>query len=178
MSITLSASSSLDELSKKIMKDLKQELYDYKIGVFDKQWIVTQTEGINFWMKNQIAEHTGVAANLQFAKMNDIVQLIYHWICPNVAHLMDKDRMTWALFAELDEQSFKDAYPNIAGYYVNSQMRRVSLAVEMADLFDQYQIYRHDEIENWNKDKVAYDADLTWQQDLWKKMKNLGCMLT
>ena len=107
MSITLSASHSLDQLSQKIMADLKQELGDKKIGVFDKQWIVTQTEGINFWMKNQIAEKTGIAANLQFAKMNDIVQLIYHWVGPNTSRLMDKDQMTWALFAELDESNFK-----------------------------------------------------------------------
>ena len=171
MSITLSASYSLDLLSQKIMADLKQELNDKKIGVFDKQWIVTQTEGINFWMKNQIAEKTGIAANMQFVKMNEIVQMIYHWVCPNAPRPIDKDRMTWTLFAELDEADFKNTYPHIAGYYTDSQMRRVSLAVEMADLFDQYQIYRHQEIEKWNTSAQVDDTDLRWQNYLWKKMK-------
>jgi exodeoxyribonuclease V gamma subunit len=171
MSITLRVAASLDLLSDALTEDMRADFTEKRIGVFDPQWVVTQTDGINSWMKNQLAEKTGIAANLRFVKMNDIVQLLYAWLFPKGLFLMDKDRMTWTIFAVLNEDQFINQYPSIASYYSGSELRRIALATEMADLFDQYQIYRHDKIEKWNQAEFQVEESLRWQVYLWKKIK-------
>lgn len=167
MSIQLRVAASLDTLSEELIDDLKNE----KTGVFDKQWIVTQTDGINNWLRHQLAIKAGVATNLEFKKVNDILKLLYYWICPDAPVLMDKDSITWTLFATLNEDEFKNNFPDIAAYYKDSETRRASLAAEMADLFDQYQIYRQDKIISWNKNQPQEEEDLKWQGYLWNKLK-------
>ncbi len=168
MAIQLRVAASLNKLSDELIRDLKND----KTGVFDKQWIVTQTDGINNWLKQQLALNAGIAANLEFTKVNDIVRIIYHWICPNAPFLIDKDRITWTIFAILNGEDFKNKFPSIALYYAESESRRASLANEMADLFDQYQIYRQDKIKEWNNNQINGDKDLQWQGYLWYQLKN------
>ena len=110
MAIQLRVAASLDILSEELIVDLKNE----KTGVFDKQWVVTQTDGINNWLRHQLALQAGIAANLEFTKVNDILKLLYYWLCPDAPVLMDKDRITWALFASLNEDEFKTKFPEIA----------------------------------------------------------------
>ncbi len=167
MAIQLRVAPSLDVLSKEIIRDLKNE----NTGVFEKQWIVTQTDGINNWLSHQLALNAGVAANLEFKKVNDIVNVIYRWVCPNTTTLIDKDRITWTVFSILNEASFKNNFPAIALYYDGSESRRASLAAEMADLFDQYQIYRQDKIISWNNKQLNEEEDSNWQGFLWNELK-------
>jgi exodeoxyribonuclease V gamma subunit len=167
MAIQLRVAASLDILSEELIVDLKNE----KTGVFDKQWVVTQTDGINNWLRHQLALQAGIAANLEFTKVNDILKLLYYWLCPDAPVLMDKDRITWALFASLNEDEFKTKFPEIAIYYKENETRRALLATEMADLFDQYQIYRQDKIISWNKNEIQEEDDLNWQGFLWSKLK-------
>ena len=49
----------------------------------------------------------------------------------------------------------------------------MALAEKVADLFDQYQVYRTDMIQGWNADLPATSADDEWQKYLWKKAKDL-----
>ena len=167
MAIQLRIATSLDTLSAELTDDLRKE----QIGVFDKQWVITQTDGINNWLRQQLATSNGIAANLQFAKMNEVMQLLYYWLCPGSPLMMDKDRMTWAIFAELQTPEFCERFPAIADYYADSESRRAALAAEMADLFDQYQVYRHEKIAAWKKEEEQEaDTDI-WQVYLWRKMK-------
>ncbi len=167
MAIQLRLGSSLDLLSKELIADLATD----KPGVFDKQWVVTPTDGINNWLRQELAVRTGIAANLQFTRMNDILQLLYYWICPDDSLLIDKDSMTWAIFAELNEPDFCTTFPAIAAYYTDSESRRAALAAEMADLFDQYQVYRNDKVAAWKDGTAIHDEATAWQSYLWERMK-------
>jgi exodeoxyribonuclease V gamma subunit len=165
MGMQLRVASSLQVLSTELITDLSND----RPAVFSKQFVVTQTEGVNNWLKYELAQKLGIAANLQFVGINDIVLLLYRWLCPNDSILIDKNNMTWAIFAELKEKDFCDRFPAIAAYYENNQTNRAGLAAEMADLFDQYQIYRHDKIALWKKG--AEEGELSWQVYLWHRMK-------
>ena len=168
MAIQLRVATSLDQLSAELTSDLGKEI----LGVFDKQLVITQTDGINNWLRQQLAIKVGIGANLQFIKMNDVLQMLYYWTCPDAPILIDKDRMTWAIFVELKEVTFCETFPTIAAYYKNNESHRAALAAEMADLFDQYQIYRHEKIAEWKKNEEKENDTVEWQVYLWKKMKN------
>lgn len=167
MSIHLFASASTDILANAIISDLQAE----QPGIFQKQWVVTQTDGINKRLRQQMAVQAGMSAQVQFVKMRDILHMLYFALCPGEPRLMDKDTMAWVIYAELASEEFKEKFPGIASYYDRGETFRVALAFEMADLFDQYQIYRHKKIENWNDNKIEDIEGEEWQSYLWRRMK-------
>ena len=85
MAIQLRVATSLDQLSAELTSDLGKEI----LGVFDKQLVITQTDGINNWLRQQLAIKVGIGANLQFIKMNDVLQMLYYWTCPDAPILID-----------------------------------------------------------------------------------------
>lgn len=167
----LFVSISLDALSEKLILDLQSE----KLGVFENQWIITQTEGTNKRLRQQIADKVGIAANIRYVNMKDILLKLYYLLCPGAPELIDRERMMWAIYLSLKEEGFIKRFPQIASYYENNESHRAALSMEMADLFDQYQIYRHQKITQWKKSIDEVDADLSWQAYLWDQMrKQLG----
>ena len=168
MSIALNVSNSLQPLSVKLAADLKNS----SENPFVKQWVVTQTEGMNSWLKQKIASENGIAANINFCKPNDIVSEIYRKCLSSGKQVMNTENIRWCLYAILDHADFKTSFPEIAGYYQQNDIKRIALADELSDLFDQYQIYRHDFIQQWNKDWINGIEATDWQVWLWQNVKS------
>lgn len=169
MPIQLYSSNNLQQLSVQLSSDLKQKLN----GVFGRQYIITQTEGVNNWLKLRIAEEQGIAANIQFNKPNDLVQQIYFWLIGQTRSALSFDFVQWNLFYLLEDQAFKNLYPEIAGYYENNPLNRIALAGKLSDLFDQYQVYRPEEIHRWNKIVPGAEEAGNWQQWLWIRIREI-----
>ena len=72
MAFKLQVSNSLKILADKLCSDLKVP----NQSVFQPNYIVTQTEGMNNWLKLQIADTIGIAANCNFLKPNDILRSV------------------------------------------------------------------------------------------------------
>jgi exodeoxyribonuclease V gamma subunit len=168
MGINLNISNSLQPLSKLLASDLIKTVND----PFVKQWIVTQTEGMNSWLKQNIAKQNGIAANINFCKPNDIISEIYRKSIRSGKNIVNSEDIRWCIFGLLLEVEFISNYPNISNYYVDNDIKRIALSDELADLFDQYQIYRHDIIKNWNDKIINADKPDNWQEWLWINIKN------
>jgi exodeoxyribonuclease V gamma subunit len=166
MSVQLYVSNSLKPLAGRIASDLKQD-YD---NVFRQQFVVTQTEGMNHWLRLQIAEHLGIAANCRFIKPNDIVSQIYFWLGGKSKTVFNTDYAKWNLFHFLSDPEFMQQFPAIATYYQENDLKQIALATKIADLFDQYQIYRPEIIQEWNKASLSSVQD-DWQQYLWIRLR-------
>ncbi len=167
MAIDLKVSNSLKALSNQITEDLM--IIDP--SPFTKQWIVTQTDGINNWLKYNIAERLGVAANIQFIQPNDVSSMLYNWICPDKKPLLDVEIMKWTLYSLLDEPDFNNRFAGYSSYYAGDKIKQFALAEELADLFDQYQVYRAEKIEEWNNRIQEIENCTDWQEYLWIKIK-------
>lgn len=167
MSINLNVSNSLQPLSHVLAQELKDTAQD----PFVKQWIVTQTEGMNSWLKQTIAKQNGIAANLHFCKPNDIISEIYRKIIRSGKSIVNSEDIRWCIYSLLNHPDFLNTYPNISNYYLGNDIKRIALSDELADLFDQYQIYRHDIVETWNEKLMNGEAPETWQMWLWINVK-------
>ena len=77
--------------------------------------MVTQTEGMNAWLRLQIAEKLGIAANIQFLKPNDIINLIYKNLGGNYIQSISTHDMNWLLFKLLAE---KNSLKNIQTFHL------------------------------------------------------------
>ena len=168
MSIQLRVSNSLDQLSTILSDNLKT----FQNNPFSKQVIVTQTEGINSWLKQRIAQKTGIAANIKFCKINDIISIAYR-ACglSNDKDILDQEIMKWSLYDILGEPDFAANFKDISDYYAGNPIKKIALANELADLFEQYQVYRFETIDRWNNEVYKGQDDVRWQVYLWKRLK-------
>lgn len=167
MALLLKVSNSLETLAEAFSAGLA----DAPGGVFRPEYIVTQTEGMNNWLKLQVAAGLGIAANLRFLKPNNILFQVYFSLDGPRDQVLAPDNLRWILFKELDTPFFRRRYPRVAAYYEDGDdLKRLSLAEQVADLFDQYQIYRPDMIREWNG-KTPEDASGNWQRWLWARAR-------
>ena len=169
MATQLYVSNDLHSLSLQLAQDLRVR----QVGVFASQHIVTQTEGIDNWLKNQLAQQLGITANCSFLTPNDIVSQLYFWLLGPQKPPISLDFVKWAIFQELEKSDFKLAFPSIATYYKNNDVKRVALADKLSDLFDQYQVYRPEIILEWNTRNNVENVQDDWQQWLWIRIRQL-----
>ena len=167
MPLQLYASNSLERLSQKLTEDLRQQTG----SVFLQPCLVTQTDGINSWLKVQIAQQLGIAANLRFLSPTDIVAAVYSVVCRRSMPSAGANQLQWILYDLLGETEFISQFPNVSAYYTEQEAKKLSLAMKVADLFDQYQVYRPKEVEEWNIGKAVGDNDLQWQAFLWQRLQ-------
>lgn len=169
MAIHLHVSNALSALAQQLAKDLKA----HQKSVFAPEQIVTQTEGMNNWLKNQLASHLGIAANLSFGKPSDVISKIYYLLCAHKKSILSVDYIKWNLFHFLSESGFQEKFPGIARYYASNEVKQIALAAKVADLFDQYQIYRPDVIETWTQTELVNVAD-DFQAYLWVRLQEVA----
>ena len=167
MSINLNVSNSLQPLAGLLASDLQSS----NQNPFTKQWVVTQTEGMNSWLKQTIAKQNGIAANIQFCKSNDIITEIYRKSRISRKSIINSEDIRWCIYGLLDDPDFLTKFPSTASYYLGNDIKRIALSDELADLFDQYQIYRHEKINEWNLKLLHGEAPETWQEWLWMHVK-------
>ena len=167
MSIHLKVSNSLEILAIQLSENLKE----LQINPFRKQIIATQTEGINSWLKFSITKHSGIAANINFCKVNDIISTAYRACGLSGKSILNQEIMKWSLFEILGDKGFNKIFPEISSYYEANPIKKIALANELADLFEQYQVYRFTTIEEWNKSDQKQAEKEGWQAYLWKLLK-------
>lgn len=171
MALHLKVSNSLESLATELANNLQES----GAGVFDPYYIITQTDGMNNWLKLQLASHLGITANCRFLKPNELIHQLYYLLGGTYTEMLSATNLSWLLFKLLGEKEFINKFPYIADYFRNAgpeeDTRRMALAERVADLFDQYQVYRPEMIRQWNDGGNGNDPDYSWQQYLWIKAK-------
>lgn len=169
MALHLKVSNSLAELTKHLCLDLQAQ----NRSVFEPNLLVTQTEGMNSWLKLQLASQLGIAANYRFLKPNDLIQQVFRILGGQYQQSLSPESQCWLLYQLLGDREFIERFEKISNYYtqagVDKELKRLALAEKVADLFDQYQMYRPSIIRNWNKGIAEGLAHEDWQMYLWIK---------
>lgn len=163
---------------------------------FEPEVILVQSPGMAQWLQIQIAEKKGIAANLQFPMPASFIWQQYSSNLPDVPKQSEfsKDAMTWRLMALIPQYLTQPAFQNLAGYLRSSaqpqQQKLYQLAGRIADLFDQYLVYRPQWIQNWEQNRPHFierqikpslkdqndtlfsqiRQDIEWQGILWRAL--------
>ena len=129
----------------------------------EMQWLMLQQDhpedfviatGVQYSVRDFVvaaAKELGIASNIRFCKPNDIISRV-HQLCTYPSRpALDSETSRWYLYALLGSENFSEAHPDIHGYFGSNDIKRIALADELADLFDQYQVYRYEHIKTWNQ---------------------------
>lgn len=158
-----------------LLRHLREEINNREADVFTRDWIITQTPGISQWLAVEMAkkENNGVFANFAMTSQDGFVSELYR-------HLFDRDTegnsqvAKWIIFQLLGSGEFvgDDRFRHVSEYYKEDDFKRFQLADRIADLLDQYQIYRGNLIEQWNAGQLVHpdSAMEEWQKWLWLRL--------
>lgn len=172
MAVKLYFSNKLDAL----IAQMSADLAGLKTGVFNKELIVTQTDGMQHWVSMQLAKENNIFANFEFKKPNDIILHVAQLAKITAHYAMSTEKIKWIIYFLLADDEFATKFPNVSQYFKsvdNAEVKRMQLSIKIADLFDQMVIYRPAYIKAWNENVLLNADDETeqWQAFLWSKMR-------
>jgi len=128
--------------------------------------VLVQSSGMARWLSLQFARQSGVAANVHYPFLASFMWDVYRAQRPELPResSSDKPAMLWRLLANFESPGFSEKFPELAAYLGDGQplLKRYQLAAAIADVFDQYLIYRPDWILAWEQGKEHH-----WQARLW-----------
>lgn len=147
--------------------------------VFDADHILVQSQGMAHWLKINIADELGLAANLNFPLPSSFIWQVLNVLKPDLpaSSHFEKEAMTWKLFRLLPQLKDDADFASIAHYLQDDdhQLKTFQLASNLADTFDQYLVYRPDWLLAWEagQDNIVgvnaqHYQQQKWQAKLWR----------
>jgi len=171
------------------MELLRAAVFDWlrthPLGPLEEEIILVQSNGVAEWLKIAMAEDMGVCAATRVALPARFLWQSYRGMLgpervPSRSPF-DKDALTWRLMRLLPELLQKDKFEPLRRFLSDGDPeRRLQLAERLADLYDQYQVYRADWLTDWAEnrdqlrrpggDSVPLTPDQCWQAQLWREI--------
>lgn len=166
----------------------------YPLAVLETETVLVQSNGIAQWLKLALAADpdvadpteggAGIASNLSLQMPGRFIWQLYRWLLP-AADIpeqsgFDKNQLRWRLFRLLPTLATQPEFEILQSYLAadDGQRKLQQLAFKLADLFDQYQVYRADWLTCWQQGKdvlldhqgqtIPLTADQRWQAALWR----------
>ncbi|WP_240636175.1 exodeoxyribonuclease V subunit gamma [Caldimonas tepidiphila] len=166
----------------------------YPLAPLEKETILVQSMGMAHWLQLALAEDAGdegggcgIAASLEMVLPSTFQWQVYravlgHDQVPEHSPF-DKELLVWRLMRLLPRQLKDEPYEPLRRFLANDadQRKLFQLAERIADLFDQYQVYRAAWLHAWARGQdVLTDAhrgesrplpqEQQWQAALWRAL--------
>lgn len=143
---------------------------------FQAEVVLVQSPGMAQWLQMQLAQQFSVAANIEFPLPATFIWNMFTQVLPGIPKesAFSKDAMTWKLMWLLPDLLSEPAFAPLQGYLQDdSDKRKIhQLAARVADLYDQYLVYRPEWLASWQRGEQLPDLDdaQQWQAPLWAKL--------
>ncbi len=140
---------------------------------FVTEMIVMQSKGMQRWLSMELAARFGVWANCSYPFPNALVKWFFKNTFPDNSTVdqFSPDQITWRLYDLLPELAEREQSSLLYSYLLDDTdgLKRFQLSARIADLFDQYTLYRPDMLGRWVDSGGAKEDEL-WQALLWKAL--------
>lgn len=167
---------------------LVQWLEAHPLAPLESDIVAVQSNGIAQWLRSTLARSgrhggLGIAAALETPMPSRLLWSLYRRVLGEdevpPASPLDEQPLTWRLMRLLGSLSDPDVYQPLIRFLADDTdlRKRYQLAQRLADLFDQYQVYRADWLADWaaGKDQLRgrggphlLEPDQRWQAALWR----------
>ncbi|AHK18208.1 exonuclease V subunit gamma [Yersinia similis] len=143
---------------------------------FQQEVVLVQSPGIAQWLQMQLAQQFSIAANIAFPLPATFIWDMFTRVLPDIPKesAFSKDAMTWKLMWLLPDLLENPLFSPMKRYLSDDGDRRKihQLAARVADLFDQYLVYRPEWLESWERGQLIEGLDdaQQWQALLWGEL--------
>ena len=164
-----------------LVQQLAAEIRTPLAPPLEPELIIVQSQGMARWVSMQLAQLNRICANTEFPFPNAFLSHLGRKLLPGMQEdrLFKSDAMVFKIMAILPQQLHKPEYGALRTYLTDDRqgIKTYQLATKIADLFDQYLIFRTDMIRTWDRESNQADQTQAWQADLWQAVKtNEECM--
>ncbi len=163
----------------------------YPLAPLEDEWVLVQSNGVAQWLKLSLARDEaeggiGIAAALRTELPSRFIWQAYRAVLGAqqvpAASPFDKPLLIWRLMRLLPALLGDAAFAPLRRFLVDdSESRKLhQLAERLADLFDQYQVYRADWLAAWARGDDVIETsrggrqplpdELRWQPQLWRAL--------
>lgn len=182
---TLYHSNQLDLLKELLVNHIRQSPLAHP---FEREQILVQSPGMAQWLKLELAKAFGIAANIDFPLPASFIWEMFTRVLADVPRQSpyNKGAMSWQLMSILPALLTRPAFAPLAAYLGGGetdepatsqpeQVRLWQLCQKIADLFDQYLVYRPDWIARWEQGEglgleLSGVSGQDWQPELWREL--------
>ncbi|MFB6434858.1 MAG: exodeoxyribonuclease V subunit gamma [Candidatus Malihini olakiniferum] len=150
---------------------------------FQPETILVQSPGMAQWLQIELATHFNIAANLHFPFPGVFLWDMCRRVFPDIPqeNSFSKEAMTWKLMHILSQQQENQEFLPLSYYLQHDadKRKRHQLAGRVADLFDQYLIYRPEWIKHWQAGELVEGLgdEQLWQAELWRALLQYSAQL-
>ncbi len=139
--------------------------------------VLVQSNGMADWLKLQQAQRNGISASMRFPMPASFLWEMYQRVLSpellGTPSPFNKSSLQWRIFRLLPQLVERPEFARPAGFLAdaNDLTKRFQLARKLADLLDQYQLYRSDWLLQWEAGKLCnLGEDEAWQASLWQAL--------
>jgi len=164
--LILHTSNQLDILAGRLSRVVSTPL----ASPFAPEIVVVQSLASRRWLSFKMASLQGICANYDFPFLGDfITQLIRQAFPVDAAERMSLERLTWKIDSLLPRCLGREEFAPVAKYLSDGDsLKRFQLAGRLANLFDQYRVYRPEMVSGWMKPNKSRRGDEAWQAEMWR----------
>ena len=166
---------------------LRDAVFDWlghaPLAPLEEEHFLVQSNGAAEWLKMSLAEATGICAATRVELPGRFLWRAYRQVLGRDRVLaqsaLERDALTWRVMRLLPMLLDRSSFAPIASFLAGGDPdRRLQLARHLADLYDQYQVYRADWLAAWERgrpvlpaflaNEVPLAVDQRWQMELWR----------
>lgn len=160
-------------------------LRDHPLNPLEPETFLVQSNGIAEWLKISLAQQDGICAAVSVDLPGRFLWNAYGQMLGRDKVLavspLDKNPLTWRLMRLLPTALEDSAFEPLQQFLADGDLeRRWQLASRLADIFDQYQVYRSDWLNDWAEQRLQLRAadgtaypllpEQIWQAELWQRL--------
>src|SRR5579885_994529 len=134
--------------------------------------VVVQSHGAARWLQWRLADALGVCANVRFPFPAEFIWGLFRAVLTDLPEIprYSPPVLTWRIMDALAGLPHDEAHAPLSAYLEadggrDDERRRFELAGRIADVFDQYLLFRPDWIRAWER-----GGDGDWQARLWRRL--------
>lgn len=140
---------------------------------FAPEIVVLQSKGMERWLSMEVAQKNGICANFSFFFPNTFLDSLY-WKClPDIfmSALFETDGLTFTIMKLLPDCLEMPCFSSLRRYLSdqNDDLKTFQISSKIADIFEQYIIFRPEMILKWEKGE-SEGEDSIWQAELWRRI--------
>lgn len=179
--LTIYHSNQLELLKILAAELIKRQTLD---SVFAPEVFLVQSHGMAQWLQMELAEELNIAANMTFIPPSQFIWQMYHLVLSDVPekNYFDQETISWKLMQLFPQLIDLNEFTQLSNYIEGEEKERkyYQLATRIADLYDQYLVYRPQWIHQWENGQLIDPTDRheQWQAALWRHLvdytANLG----
>lgn len=170
--LNIIVSNKLEILSEKLAERVKEPLstnnsLPFRSRVLIPETIIIQSRGMERWISMEIARHNGICANCRFPFPNHFWKELSQSLMPDLIEktIFDPDILKFKLMKIIPACKDRKGFEDIKKYLQDdfNGIMLYQLCGRIADLFDQYLVFRPEMMFSWEDGKENH-----WQAHLWR----------